>query len=281
MTEPHIREYTENDIPALISLWMEIFGDSRTLVETFFRLLPKIGSCMVAESSRSICGMASMLTDCCLAGGSSTFRDTAIHFGYLYGVAVRPEYRGKGIGAALSRAAAQYARAKACEYVSTLPADAGLYSMYEKTIGTSCRLKRAKVEYVRKPLSVNPFKLIPAEPEHYFTIREALLRNTVHLRVSKDSIAFLKALCIDGGGDLFASTTDLTFFASFTRDSNTLRFAEFICEESNRDFLLNSFLTMLDAEKAVYYLPSLTGEDYLAHNCKTLSPDTLWDLTFD
>ena len=281
MTETQIREFTESDIPRLISLWTEIFGDTQALVETFFRLLPHIGSCMVAERDGAICGMASMLTDFLLTDGNSAFSDSEKRFGYLYGVAVQPESRGKGIGTALSRAAAEYARSNACEYISTLPADTGLYSMYEKTIGTVCRLKRTKVEYVRKALSEIPFKLLPAEPEHYFRKRETLLRDTVHLRVSEDSITFLKALCVDGGGDIYASKDGFGFSASFTRSGDTLRFTEIICEEEHRELLLDCFLTILDAEKAVYYLPSLSGEDYLAHNCKSLSPDTFWNLTFD
>ena len=43
MAEMLFREYRSSDIPALTSLWTNIFGDSESLVSAFFRILPETG----------------------------------------------------------------------------------------------------------------------------------------------------------------------------------------------------------------------------------------------
>ena len=281
MTDVLIREYTETDVLALVSLWTDIFGDSETFAGLFFEHLPKLGTCMVAEKDGAICGMASILPYRWSNGTETDPVSEPLSFGYLYGVAVRPELRGKGIGTAVSQAAVQYARNNHTGYICTLPADAGLYAMYEKTIGTVYRLKRRKIEHLRKPVSEAPLPLLPAGPEHFLAARQNLLGNTPHILLSEDQIRFLKALCIEGGGDIYASCDGLPFAAAFTREGDTLTFSELLCAEEDRELLLDSFLTVMDAEKAVCYLPSRTGEDYLAHDCPCLAVDSLWELTFD
>ena len=49
MTEYAIREYASGDVPALTALWRRTFGDGERLLADFFRLLPDMGTGVVAE----------------------------------------------------------------------------------------------------------------------------------------------------------------------------------------------------------------------------------------
>ena len=140
MADIIFREYTSADIPALISLWSDIFGDSHETVSCFFRVLPDTGSCFVAECGGVICGMASVLTDLTLKNGNSSIKAA-----YIYAVATDRRSRCKGIGGTLSRMAADFGRKNGAEIISTLPASDGLYHMYEKAVGLNRSLKREKI----------------------------------------------------------------------------------------------------------------------------------------
>ena len=104
---------------ALKALWRDVFGDDDAYIDTFFRRI-------------YVPGMASVIDgDGCLAAAAY-----AVPFGgatYIYAVATRREYRGRGYGRAVTLAAAGGEPAYLC------PADATLrcwyaLSMHAKTV---------------------------------------------------------------------------------------------------------------------------------------------------
>ncbi len=271
--EYDVREYMPADIPALTDLWSRIFGDSRSLAASFFRLLPGMGSCFAAEKNGVLCGMASILTDLTLHCDEQEIRCA-----YLYAVAVEPRFRGKGIGAALSRAAKLHARQNGAELFTTLPAEPGLYPMYEKTVGTVFRLKRTG--HTVAPCGDQPSSTVffPAAAAEYNRKREELLKGETHLSVSDSSIAYLQALCREYGGDILLSEKAA---AACTLEGGILRLAEILCADESREAAAARAAAQLHAEKAVFYLPSDDGEDYISYDRNILPSRVIWNTAFD
>ena len=273
MTEPLIREYEKEDIPALVSLWSSVFGDSPQLAGTFFRLLPGTGTCLVAEENSTVCGMSSILTDLRVCLGERCFSCA-----YLYAVAVDPSFRGHGLGSGLSKAAADFGRQGGAELICTLPADEGLYSMYEKAIGTRFCLSRSPI---RIPAGLYPetvLSLSPADPAEYNRKREAILLGRPHLSVSDSSIAFLKALCEENGGGLFVSDQCA---AAYYTEGDSLHFSELLCGNEMRIPILAQTAFAKGLSTADCPLPSVSGNKYIAYDRNILPAEVIWNISLD
>ena len=121
-----IRSYNHADIPQLVSLWSRTFQDPPELIQSFYDLLPYMGSCCVAEEAGRVLGMAHLLHGFTLLQPD---RDPAT-CGYLYAVAVEEEARGRGLGADLSRFAAVLGNGQGAQLLCTLPAEESLYRWY-------------------------------------------------------------------------------------------------------------------------------------------------------
>ncbi len=272
MAEPVFREYTSADIPALISLWINTFGDSSETVTCFYNVLPYIGSCFIAECDGELAGMASVLTDLTLNYGS-----TRTKCAYIYAVATESRFRGKGIGGTLSRMAADYGREHGSEIISTLPANDGLYSMYAKTVGLNDALRREKLSASPSPAG-GTFPLRPASPEEYNRKRKELLADVSHISVSDRSIAFLKALCSENGGDIFIS--DHCCAAMYVIEDSVF-FTELLCPDDEKAGLLSSGAALSKKKKAYCYLPSGTGERSIAYSGGPVYHNTVWNITLE
>ena len=142
MTDCTLREYTPADVPALSMLWREVFGDPLRMTAELFALLPDMGSCVVAERDGRLLGAATVLNGFELV----TRQKKRPVVGYLYGVMVRPDERGKGIGKALTLESAALARRRESTLLCTLPAEAALYGWYHRLLGFECVLHRKRFE---------------------------------------------------------------------------------------------------------------------------------------
>ena len=119
MSDAVIREYRGGDIPEMSVLWQAVFGDSEGLVNSFLELLPGMGTAAVAEVNGKIAGAAYAVTGMELVSASGKVQTC----GYIYAVAVAPEFRGSGIGRALTERSAELARDRGAEIICTLPAE--------------------------------------------------------------------------------------------------------------------------------------------------------------
>jgi Acetyltransferases len=180
-----VREYREEDIPALVDLWVDVFGDSRHFVEEFFRLLPNMGSCILLEDETGICAEASVITGCDIL--SPGVAEGPV-IGYIYAVAVKESVRGKGYGEEICRSAYALAEKREADIVCTLPADAGLYDFYAKALGFECVLHRKRCEIPASPDEMT-MKLTATE---YSMFRNSMLSERRHLHPSFFTMEFVK-----------------------------------------------------------------------------------------
>lgn len=162
-----IRPSRLSDREALQALWKMVFGDDDRYIETFFRLFFGPGTAAVAESEGQITAAAH-----CIPFGSAR---------YIYAVATHPLWRGRGLGRAVTLAAAGSGPAYLC------PADRTLMDWY---ISMGARI----VSFRR--LSPLPAALAPIAPAEYAARRERLLAGTPHAGYSP---AILELFSLDGG----------------------------------------------------------------------------------
>ena len=103
-----LRESAPQDTEQLRQLWFDVFGDPPELVDAFLSLLPGMGCGYVAEREGRILGAAYLIDGFTLLQPG----EAPLRCGYLYAVAVLPDARGHGIGAAVSRGAADRGRGR-------------------------------------------------------------------------------------------------------------------------------------------------------------------------
>ena len=150
------RPSRKGDEKSLKALWHEVFGDTDVYIDTFFRELYRPGMASVVEEDGKIVAAA-----------------YAVPFGavrYIFAVATQPEYRGRGYGRAVVRAAA------GGEPAYLFPASATLRCWYALTM-------RAKTVSYRSNAPL-PAVCRKITAEEFNTRREAWLDGIPHAKYS-------------------------------------------------------------------------------------------------
>lgn len=271
MNDAVLRSYRPDDIPELTALWVETFGDDAALIGSFLRLLPELGTAVVAECGGKVVGAAYAL----IAGELRGADESSPLCGYIYAVAVDAAYRHKGLGAALVKGAAEAARRLGAELICTLPAEASLYGWYEELLGVRAALHTVTHSEKSAPL-IPCTRLSAAE---YMRRREALLQNRERLCPTAATVELTRCLCETYGGGLFACGELIC--AAYVEDGVCLiRELVFENEEDCADAAA-SVGAMLGTLYCRYRLPSAEGDEYIAADPGRLSPDCVWNLSFD
>ena len=268
-----LREYENTDIPALISLWNRTFGDSERLLGEFFRLLPDMGSGVVAVRHGQVIGAAYALTGMELANVGN---DAPV-CGYIYAVAVEEAHRRLGAGRALTVAAAELAKKRGARVICTLPAEASLYGWYKNILGVDCALWRKKRRI--SSAAIDPcLRLSAAE---YGQRREAILQDKPHLRLSTPSLEFQRLLCEEYGGGFFACGSGI---AAAYADGSRGILRELLCvDEKETDKVAASVGAALGTDEALLCDPAGPdeGEPYIAALPGFVPADCIWNLSMD
>ena len=265
-----LREYSSGDISALCTLWESVFGDKPELIQEFFRLLPDMGLCAVAELDGKIVGMASVLTalELVTPGGDTS------RCGYVYAVATAPFARGRGIGAALTEKVCELATAAGASLLCTLPAEDSLYPWYEKIMGVRCALYRQSFETA--PAGSLPVRRLMAE--EYLKRREELLAGKNHLRAAPAVVEFAEQFYSVYGGGLFLCGESL---CAAYGDAKCLYIKELISPDGRNEPAAAALGAFLGADRIIYSLPSESGDKYISALPDALPSDCVWNLSFD
>lgn len=250
-----IRPYEAEDIPCLTAIWQEAFNDEKALIDKFYAMLPDMGKGYVAEISGRVVGMLHIL--------DASFEKKCV--GYVYAVAVKKEYRKRGIGRLLCQAAA----GMDYDIIATLPSEKGLYAWYEKVLGTKPALygKHEKLY----PDSGKVFYEISSE--EYGSIREKLLRGKAHIDFPQSYLRFQEELCRIYGGGMYAGKGGI---ACGYMDGNMLYIKEALGDTS----FLPAVCASLGAVYAVIRTADPCGEPFIAAQ-GDFPAECEWNLALD
>ena len=271
MSEYTIREYRLTDIGAMKQLWCSVFGDSAELVDSFFSLLPDMGSAMVAEADGRVVGAAYALT------GMELLSEEIVRpiCGYIYAVAVESAYRGKGIGSALVKEAELLCRRREATIVCTLPAEEALYGWYRELLGFECVLHRER--HTVSCLAAEA--VMELSSSEYMLWRETMLRGTRHLHPSSPTLEFQRQFCKALGGGLYACGSGI---CSAYMDEGICTVTEIMSTvPEDHDIIAASVGHALGAKEAIYFLPSISGEPYIAALPESIPANCVWNISFD
>ena len=263
MSDAVIREYRRGDIPEMSVLWQAVFGDSEGLVNSFLQLLPDMGTAAVAEVNGKIAGAAYAVTGMELVSASGKVQTC----GYIYAVAVAPEFRGSGIGRALTERSAELARDRGAEIICTLPAEESLYAWYKAILGTECVLHRQRFE--TEATAVAPVQSISA----------AAYSQRCRMRPSHTTLEFQRRFCEELGGGLYACGGGIC--AAYLEDGAAVIKELIAPDGTDAAVIAASMGAELGTARAIYYLPAPDGEPYLAAIPGEIPSDCVWNITFD
>jgi len=137
-----IRPSRHGDEVALQHLWHVAFGDPPETTAYFFAELYKPGTATVWEADGTVVSAIY-----CLDAGMTSMPDSSLlrRTAYAYALATLPAYRGQGIGGQVTKAAIQASFEAGFDCNLICPAEAGLFSYYEK-LGYCTILQIAEME---------------------------------------------------------------------------------------------------------------------------------------
>lgn len=265
MSESIIREYEKKDIPSLVTLWCDTFGDTLEFAELFYEMLPNMGSCSVMELDGRIVAMANVITGIELQYAKSL---SAKECGYIYAVAVDKHCRGNGYGTEISKAAYALAKKREAEIVCTSPSSESLFDFYKSCIGVEKALFRSKhdVEAGEREMTT---KLSATE---YWMMRESFLQGKTFQRLSQFTMEYVRKSTELSGGGLYASMSGICCAAV---NGDTCNIYEIISQDN--DATAASVAHALGCSKAVYYIQDDSGDAYLAADPGSISSDAVWN----
>lgn len=149
------------------TLWQNLFGDSTEYIENFFLAAKPLETGLCAFDGEILAGMLFSLP------GVFVLEGKAYDGRYLYAVSTDPAYRRQGVMTDLEAEACRQAAGEGARCMVLVPADAGLFSMYEKLgYRTRFRLSRTRI-----PAPVCPkARLSPCPMEEFLAMRREMLR---------------------------------------------------------------------------------------------------------
>lgn len=114
----------KQDMPGMIALWQETFGDGRTQVEDFFRSFPNCLSYVAEEGERVVCMVHAL--------PQILRTQTEDPAAYLYAVATAKGFRGQGLCSRLMAFAEEELKMRGFTCTVLTPGEPSLFGFYEK-----------------------------------------------------------------------------------------------------------------------------------------------------
>ncbi len=191
-----IRAARDGDLPGLIGLWQEAFGDTHEETLFYFRGRHRAEHMLVAEREGAVAGMLTMLPVALVFGGR------ALPGRYLFGLAAAQRFRGQGIGTALLAAAHERMRAGGDAAAVLVPSDPGLFSYYRKRgYRTLFWQDRLSLPAGNLPPPDAAGACAPLGAQAYFRLREsAFQKSGLFVRWDEEALAFILNSASASGG---------------------------------------------------------------------------------
>ena len=268
MSDYFIREYENEDIPALTELWIKVFDEDERMLTAFFAALEHIGTGLVAIMDGKIAGAGYALLGQELVSG-----DRIIPLGLIYGIAVEPEYRSHGIGRAIVKAVAERAKKDGAEIICCEPANQSLVRWYDDVLSLSPAI-------FRKEITVTAQYNLPCHPisaEEYACRREELLRGRNHVRLSAAAMSFEEDMLEIYGGSFFDVGGGIA--VAYLWEGHAI-VRELLCPENAKEGCAASLAQAVSAGDAKLYKNADQGQAYILTDTP-IPPDCLWNLSFN
>lgn len=198
---PVIRHPGNQDLPRLMALWQEAFGDTPEETAFYFHYRHRHENMLVFESANTVHGMLSLLPVKLVFNG----REWPAR--YIFAVATAFDSRGRGISSALLEEAHRQSLEAGCAATLLVPAEASLFGYYQKR-GYETAFHIAEKEFFKEILngSQEAARLEPCGAEDYLAIRNQhfLDHSRLYAQWDREALEFIRLSARAGGGDMVA-----------------------------------------------------------------------------
>lgn len=221
-----IRQPLDSDLPALISLWQEAFGDSEEEAAFYFRQRHQHQNMLVWQEGEQLAGMLSMLP-LLLQSHAKSYRAR-----YVYAVATARSHRGQGISTRLLEAAHQAIEKEGGMASVLVPAEPSLFDYYAK--------RGYHTAFMIDQLEINGEDLLgqdvqgqamPCSAFEYAALRDkAFVNSSLYARWDEAALRYISQGVTAAGGAMLRLEFDgLSAAAVLEPRANLLRVVELVC----------------------------------------------------
>lgn len=194
------------DEAGLTEIWKAAFGDDDKFIDLFMKQVYTPGMASVAECDGKIVSAIYLLTGTALVMPQGR----AVASPYCYTLGTLEEYRGRGLGAAVSEHIMRTAMLSA-PMVSLVPAQESLYGWYADTFGLlpisrtrEALIPTAELDEV-SPVMARAHRV---DAESYARVRELTLAGKCHVRFSVQLLKWYDRYIRSDGGGLYLLDVD-------------------------------------------------------------------------
>ena len=193
-----MKRASEADRETIRRLWAAEFGDGNDFIDGFCAWCTLEQVFLLWDDGTPRTMIAAPLVDVTLPGGGSA------RAGYLYALTTDRAARGAGFGRMMLHYADFCLQNQGADCAVLVPAEASLFRFFGP-VGFVPAFSLVRREVGAEELSAPPMgALRPVGPEEYRAIQEERLADAAHMVSPLGLLTQQKALCLGGGGDLYA-----------------------------------------------------------------------------
>ena len=228
---------TNEDIPEIIELWKEAFGDSEEEIRAYLDLYLKF--VLVYKVEKKLKAMLSLLP---VSQNGDKGR-------YVYAVATFKSERGKGISTKLLEFAKEYIKKENEKFLVLVPAKKELFSFYEKRGYTTLSCIE-KSEFYCNKIKKSDFEIEEISPLEYKILRQSYINPNRVIEWSEQDLEKIRTLY--EGKFLKVKKLDAVLF--LVKSGEELIIKELCCKRENIEKVIDCLFKNSDYKKisAVY-----------------------------
>ena len=187
------------DLPEVISIWQECFGDTAEEIKEFFSIFGDSARVCLWKAEGRIMGQLLFLPVCLHFSYVGERKSSPAE--YLYAVATKREFQNKGVCSSLLRDVSQLLQEEGKAAV-LVPADAALAAFYERRGFKNCFTEESVwVEAAgRNGSRASEGKLIKTAVSEYEILRKDAFMDSAYVEISRTMLSYAISLCKKEGG---------------------------------------------------------------------------------
>ncbi|MBP1736450.1 MAG: N-acetyltransferase [Oscillospiraceae bacterium] len=196
-----IRQAQKEDYPRMKELWQLAFGDSSAFIDGFFNRVNGEELFLLLEAD-ALCSMMTLIPHQIVTTDGQRWNS-----GYVYGLATRPEARGKGSASMLLRYADTQLSRRGCACITTVPASPELFPFFQASGYEPAFFQTEREFSAPSELPTARWEALP--PEVYAEKRERFLQGMYSYGSCRGELAALQHwMSLLSGGNLYELTAE-------------------------------------------------------------------------